>query len=937
MTRNLLLTLFAVVISATFILPQTIAHGTTDSSPNLTNKYHENLGTRAMWDLQFSFDLNVASGEAGNAGAEFDGTYFYTTRWGSNLIHKYDMSGNLVEEFSIPGVSGLRDLAFDGTYFYGGAASTTIYQMDFVSKTLIGTITSPVAVRFIAYDDDQDAFWCGNWSDPPTLVSRTGSNLGSFATGLAGQYGAAYDNVSPGGPFLWIFDQGGGVCPGSEMIIQYDIASGTATGVSHDACSELTDGIAGGLFSTVDFVSGKFSIGGVVQSNSGLDDTFFIYEVADAGPQPGPGPATNPNPPTAATDVDIDQDISWDNASGATAVEVFFGPAGSMTSVYSGAPISTFDVGTMSYNTTYTWRVNETDGTGTTTGSTWSFTTMQDPNLVTLFMDDFESGTGNYTITTANGCPWDVIPISSRSYQLPSTAQGNAFASDADLCGSSGGGSSSTAVLNTPIDATLYPNVAVEWDNDWQALGSSDFAYLDVSVDGGTTWMNVVTFDVTDVRNTHEYYDISSMVGNQQFVLRLVTVQPAWDWWWAIDNLQVTGWGAGGTTAYSEDFEGFTAGQQVACQDTVNWTTWSNLPCNATEDPMISDAYAYSGSNSALIVQNNDLVKPLGTQTSGTWYVSLLVYIPTGKAGYFNTLNLFDGNNSEWGMECYLNAGGNGQLMTVDTVDFAWAENTWQQAVLMVDLDADMAEFYFGTFAPLPLVASWQWSRGGTLPLQLDANDFFGATANDEMYIDNYYFGQAMPPIIPVEFTTFSAKANNGDVVLNWSTSTETNNRGFEVQRSNGQEFTTIGFVNGNGTSTQSHEYSFADNSVATGKYSYRLKQVDFDGSFAYSKIVEVNVVAPMVYSLAQNYPNPFNPTTQINFSLSTDSKVTLRIFDILGQEVSTLLNGNLLAGPHYVNFDASKLTSGVYLYRIDATGADGSNFTAVKKMLLTK
>ncbi len=191
--------------------------------------------------------------------------------------------------------------------------------------------------------------------------------------------------------------------------------------------------------------------------------------------------------------------------------------------------------------------------------------------------------------------------------------------------------------------------------------------------------------------------------------------------------------------------------------------------------------------------------------------------------------------------------------------------------------------------------------------------------------------------IIPVELISFSAAANNGNVTLNWATATETNNKGFEVQKSNGSEFQTIGFVQGNGTSTQQHSYSYTDNNVAQGNYSYRLRQVDFDGTSEYSPVVEVNVNTPAVFNLAQNYPNPFNPSTKINYSLKVDSKVTLQVFDILGQKVATLLNENIAAGNHNVTFDASKINSGVYLYRIEATGADGSNFTSVKKMILTK
>ena len=105
----------------------------------------------AIWDLLLEFDAAALNGAAGNAGAEWDGTSFYSTRWASNLIHEYSADGTtLIREFSVAGVTGLRDLAYDGTYMYGGAAGNTIYQMDFSTSTLVGSIPSPVAVRFIA-------------------------------------------------------------------------------------------------------------------------------------------------------------------------------------------------------------------------------------------------------------------------------------------------------------------------------------------------------------------------------------------------------------------------------------------------------------------------------------------------------------------------------------------------------------------------------------------------------------------------------------------------------------------------------------------------------------------------------------------------------------------------------------------------------------------
>ena len=192
---------------------------------------------------------------------------------------------------------------------------------------------------------------------------------------------------------------------------------------------------------------------------------------------------------------------------------------------------------------------------------------------------------------------------------------------------------------------------------------------------------------------------------------------------------------------YFEDFETFVAGQQLACLDPVNWMTWSNLPCDTVEDPFISTSYAFSGTNSAKIVQNNDLVRPLVSQTLGKWLISFMLYIPTGKAGYFNTLAIFGGENSNWGMECYFDSGGGGRLFagSATVTNFTWVDGSWQMVQLVVDLNIDSAKFYYrGT-----MIKGWQWTLGanGTgCPLQLDANDFFGATINDEMYLDNYSF-----------------------------------------------------------------------------------------------------------------------------------------------------------------------------------------------------
>ncbi|MDD2965118.1 MAG: T9SS type A sorting domain-containing protein [Bacteroidales bacterium] len=241
---------------------------------------HTPGATDAVFDLQFNYDAAAVSGAAGNAGAESDGNFLYTTRWGSNLIHKYNLDGTLVEEFSIPGVTGLRDLAYDGQYFYGGAAATTIFQMDFTTKTLVSTITSPTAVRAIAFDDAQDGFWVNNWATNLTLVSMTGATLNTLPTAPPSMYGAAYDSWTSGGPFLWVFSgtTGGAGC----QVEQISLATGTLTGVMHSVSGDLGATIAGGLFTQGGIVPGFVTLGGLAQGD-GATDRLFGYELAAGG------------------------------------------------------------------------------------------------------------------------------------------------------------------------------------------------------------------------------------------------------------------------------------------------------------------------------------------------------------------------------------------------------------------------------------------------------------------------------------------------------------------------------------------------------------------------------------------------------------------------------------------------------------------------------
>lgn len=190
---------------------------------------------------------------------------------------------------------------------------------------------------------------------------------------------------------------------------------------------------------------------------------------------------------------------------------------------------------------------------------------------------------------------------------------------------------------------------------------------------------------------------------------------------------------------------------------------------------------------------------------------------------------------------------------------------------------------------------------------------------------------------IPVELSSFAANVVGETIQIAWETATETNNKGFEIERSeDGESFTNIGYIDGNGTTTEKQGYSFTDHHPTSGTYYYRLRQIDFDGTANMSQTIEVDFV-PTEYSLGQNYPNPFNPATKIKFAVPVESKVTVTLYNMLGQKVKDLVSAQFNVGLHEIDLNASDLASGMYIYSITAQGVDGNNFVDTKKMMLMK
>jgi Secretion system C-terminal sorting domain len=230
------------------------------------------------WQMQFAWEYEMDPDVGPPTGIEFDGEYFYSGHYGSYYLRKYGSDGEFLSDESVSQICDIRDLAWDGNYLYGSMANNNIWQIDVSNFNLVNTITSQEGTyRGLAYDDDLDGFWGNNWDGDIICTGRNGNTLAIIPDpGEMSAYGMAYDNVSEGGPYLWIYDQGDGYGH-PQYIRQLEIATGQFTGVQFDTTLRLGNGTAYGLFTTTDYESGIFTIGGILLNGSGYYDNYTIF------------------------------------------------------------------------------------------------------------------------------------------------------------------------------------------------------------------------------------------------------------------------------------------------------------------------------------------------------------------------------------------------------------------------------------------------------------------------------------------------------------------------------------------------------------------------------------------------------------------------------------------------------------------------------------
>ena len=409
---------------------------------------------------------------------------------------------------------------------------------------------------------------------------------------------------------------------------------------------------------------------------------------------------------------------------------------------------------------------------------------------------------------------------------------------------------------------------------------------------------------------------------------------------------------------FEDDFNAYIAGGQLACQNPVDWTTWNNMPCDPLQDPFVNNNFSHSWPNSVSITSYIDLIKPLGNFSTGRNHTTFYVYVPNGKTGYFSLLSKFNPDSNEVAFECYFDVGETGRLMMIpgEPVLFNYTNNEWHLVWIVVDFYIDEAEFWFD----YNLIHTWEWTQNGTLTNQLAAHNFWGLTPNDEIYIDDYYLFEnnclfCYPPDAPSNLVAEVRFNPDTLVELNWQINFGVGMPyGCKILRKNGfpNNFIPYEII---GT-TSGFDSTYIDSNVLMDStYTYAVIAFNVFGNSDTSNSATVTIDpitlisdnnSILAYSLSQNYPNPFNPTTKIRFTVPTshlypspyqgegqrERLITLKVYDVLGNEIVTLVNEEKSAGSYEVEFDATGLPSGVYFYRLTA-----SSFLITKKMSLLK
>jgi hypothetical protein len=783
-----------------------------ERDPNTTAHSHHGSSTDELFDLQFSFPLGVGDGEAG---IECDGNYFYTTKWNGNVFYKYELDGTYIGEFTVDGCPGsIRDLAYDGQYFYGAAATNTVYEMDFDTQTTISTINAPIAVRAIAYDPIADGFWANNWSDAITLFDRSGSFVNSFPCGsFSSFYGFAWEDVLPGGPYLWGYCQDG---PSQNQLVQFEIATGVETGVNFDVsnATPLT-GMAGGLYITDQIFPGLWIIGGLCQN-----DVIWGLELAYCDcPHPG-----------APTDVFV-----IPNAGGVLTTEInWICP----TETVGGSPLPEL----------------------------LEMRVYRDNELIYTDFDPVIGGPGNCTDNT--------VPIS--GLYVYKVVGYNSYGEGIPVIETVWIGEDMPAA----VDNLLLEDISI-----------GDTLIAKITWDNPTTGLHGGAFNEPILG-----YHILRHPDNIVFELIGIHIE------WIDDTITIPSYYYYDVTPYNSVGDGGTATSNI-------WPPPAN--------------YIYEDFSSGSFPPDGWYIDGLGqTNWSASTSNNAGGYAPEAKFSWTPT---FIGISRLVTYPIDTSGISNGSVIELE---FKYMINDFNgDYILRLETTSDGINWNVAAVLPSEQTpATVEFVEISTPDIGSETLQIAWVFDGDSFNIDYWYIDDI------IGFDVYWYGEISGIVMLNGGT---------------GNVEDVIVTANADSTHPDSTGYYefylwpgiYTLSASLDRYYPETVENVELfwpDSAivdFTLNPVVESeNELIPISTELIGNYPNPFNPETTISYQLTADSKVNLKVFNIKGRLVETLVNELKPAGKHSKVWNAENQASGIYFYKLKSGDIEIS-----KKMLMIK
>ncbi len=817
-----------VLLALVFVAGVHVAQSQVDYGPKIPPKVNIPQ-TDDLFDLQFDFPVGVGGGEAG---IETDGDYIYTSMWnGGGEFQKYDISGTWIETFTIAGTAGCRDIAYTGTYFYGGAASTTVFEMDFAGGTMVSTFSAPTDCRAIAYNEDDDAFYANNWGSAITKFDMAGANLGSFPVGPVGDsyYGFAYQSsaLCGDGPFLWGHAQVGNT---QNELVQIELPSGTESGVYFDVgtVAAVGTGIAGGLAIHEGLVTGYYTILGTSQNVN-----IWGLELCVSGPLPDNDLGVQSIvEPTTGVELTATEEVT-------VAVKNYGNNAQSSFDVWftldGGAAVTESVSVTINPGETY----DHTFGTTVDLSAMGSY----EFEACVVLAGDENADNDCATKTVENLVPSLCVPAYTTGcslgdgftdFALEEIVNNGSGCDDLNGVGWSQyfglgpatliAGGTHTITMATGYDNN-YATVWIDFNDD--LLLTED----EKVVDNFLMALAATFYDVD--------FDVPADAPDGQHIMRARTNwnapcdDPCISYAYGEAEDYYVNVGGAPPVTECEDFDALTVGGYVAGQLGGLWTTWSGTPGTA-EDALVSDAYSVTPSNSMLVEGGTDALQLFNASniTSGVYYYSHNIYIPDGTTGYWN-LQKDIVPAVEWGFQIMYDDDG---MYYVDAAAAAavvapFSYDTWYFNEVIIDLNSDWAEFYIdGT-----LIIEYQWTLGtfgnpGALTLG-GANYFANPGAGGApagAHFDDVCFEQLEPGFAPPENLEFTVV--DTDVLLTWDAPGAGTPDSYNVFRD--------GSMIANTT-----DLSYDDTGLAVGSYDYYVTAVYPGGESVPSNVVTATII----------------------------------------------------------------------------------------------